>query len=66
MLSVADISVILKMADINLMVVRHEINKIGEIKQTIEMFNQINVSLSGFVYNAYAKPGILWVLWSLW
>ena len=56
LLSVADTSVILKMADINLMVVRHEINKIGEIKQTIEMFNQINVSLSGFVYNAYAKP----------
>ena len=56
LLSVADTSVILKLADINLLVTRHEVNKIREIKQTIDMFNQINVTLDGFIYNAYAKP----------
>jgi capsular exopolysaccharide synthesis family protein len=56
LLSVADTSVILKMVDINLMVIRHEINKIGEIKQTLDMYKQINASMDGFIYNAYAKP----------
>ena len=38
------------------MIIRHEVNKIAEIKQTINMFNQIDVPLDGFIYNAYAKP----------
>jgi tyrosine-protein kinase Etk/Wzc len=55
-LSVADTSLIIKQADINIMIIRHEYNKIAEIKQAIDMFRQINVTLNGFIYNAYSKP----------
>ena len=56
LLSVADTSAILKLSDINLLVLRHEINKIKEVKLTLDMFSQINVPVNGFIYNAYAKP----------
>ena len=56
LLSVADTSVIMKLANINLLIIRHEITKIREIKQALDMFSQINVPLNGFIYNAYAKP----------
>lgn len=55
-LSVADTSLIIKQADINVMIIRHEYNKIAEIKQAIDIFRQINVTLNGLIYNAYSKP----------
>ena len=56
LLSVADTSAILKLSDINLLVLRHEVNKIKEVKLTLDMFSQINIPVNGFIYNAYAKP----------
>ena len=55
-LSVADTSLILKQADINVMIIRHEYNKIADVKQAIDIFRQINVTLNGLIYNAYSKP----------
>ena len=56
LLSVADTSVMLNSSDINLLVIRHEVNKISEIKQTLDTFSQLNAPFDGFIYNAYAKP----------
>ena len=55
-LSVADSSILIEKSDFNLLVVRHGINKMNEIKQSIANFNQINKTIDGIVYNAYAKP----------
>jgi len=55
-LSVADSSILIEKSDFNLLVTRHGVNKINEIKQSIANFNQINKTIDGIVYNAYAKP----------
>ncbi len=55
-LSVADSSILVEQSDINLLVVRHGINRMNEIKQSIDNFNQINTNIDGIIYNAYAKP----------
>lgn len=55
-LSVADSSIVIEQSDINLLVARHGINKINEIRQTIDNFKQINKNIDGIIYNAYAKP----------
>ena len=55
-LSVADSSVLIEQSDINLLIVRHGINRMNEIKQTIDNFKQINTDIDGIIYNAYAKP----------
>jgi tyrosine-protein kinase Etk/Wzc len=56
LLSVADTSVIIKFADLNLLVLRHEITKIRELKQVLDTFAQINVPVNGLIYNAYSRP----------
>lgn len=55
-LSVADSSILVEQSDINLLVVRHGVNRINEIKQTIDNFKQINNNVDGIIYNGYAKP----------
>ena len=55
-LSVADTSIILKLSDINLLVLRHGITKIKDVQLTLNMFSQISVPVNGFIYNAYSKP----------
>ncbi|MFL2487575.1 MAG: AAA family ATPase [Gammaproteobacteria bacterium] len=55
-LSVADSSILIEQSDFNILVARHGINRMNEIKQSIENFKQINTSVDGIVYNAYAKP----------
>tara|TARA_Y100001960_G_scaffold259279_1_gene279092 strand:- start:715 stop:2859 length:2145 start_codon:yes stop_codon:yes gene_type:complete len=55
-LSVADSSVLINKSDFNFVLVRHGLSKISEIKQANDVFNQLNASLDGFIYNAYAKP----------
>lgn len=55
-LSVADSSILIEKSDINILVVRHGINKMNEIKQSVANFEQINKSVDGIVYNAYARP----------
>jgi len=55
-LSVADSSILIEKSDFNILVVRHGLNRINEIKQSVDNFNQINKKIDGIVYNAYAKP----------
>ena len=55
-LSVSDSSILTEQSDINILIVRHGINRINEIKQAIDNFKQINTNIDGIVYNAYAKP----------
>lgn len=55
-LSVADSSILIEQSDFNILVTRHGINRMNEIKQSIDNFKQINKDIDGIVYNAYAKP----------
>ena len=55
-LSVADSSILIEQSDINILIVRHGLNKTNEIKQSIVNFNQINRDVDGIIYNAYSKP----------
>lgn len=55
-LSVADSSILIEQSDLNILVVRHSLNKINEIKQSLDNFKQINKDVDGIIYNAYAKP----------
>ena len=56
LLSVADTSMLIKQSDFNILIARHGISRVNEVKQAIDNFNQINTNLNGIVYNAYAKP----------
>jgi tyrosine-protein kinase Etk/Wzc len=56
LLSVADTSVLTKQSDFNILIARHGISRVNEVKQAIDNFNQINANIDGIVYNAYAKP----------
>jgi tyrosine-protein kinase Etk/Wzc len=55
-LSVADSSVLIEQSDFNIIIARHGISRINELKQAIDNFKQINKNIDGIVYNAYAKP----------
>lgn len=55
-LSVADSSVLIEQSDFNILVARHQVNRINEIKQSVDNFKQINKNVDGIVYNAYSKP----------
>ena len=55
-LSVSDSSILIEKSDFNLLIVRHGINKINEIKQSLDNFKQINKTIDGLIYNAYSKP----------
>tara|TARA_B100001540_G_scaffold272343_1_gene256608 strand:- start:27 stop:974 length:948 start_codon:yes stop_codon:yes gene_type:complete len=55
-LSVSDTSLLMGKSDINLLVVRHELTKRGEIAQCLNNSQQIGQDFDGFIYNAYQKP----------
>ena len=55
-LSVSDTSILMSFADLNFLVVRHNITKINQIKQTWYMSEQIDKEFDGIIYNAYSKP----------
>ncbi len=55
-LAVADTSMLIEKSDFNILVTRHGINRVNEIKQCIDNYKQINKTIDGLVYNAYAKP----------
>lgn len=65
-LSVADTPIIIKKSDLNLLVVRHSVNRINEIKQTVHNYEQINKNIDGIIYNAYAKPNSYYGYYSLY
>ena len=55
-LAVADSSVLVEKSDFNILVTRHGVTKINEVKQCQDNFRQINKNIDGLIYNAYAKP----------
>ena len=55
-LAVADTSILVEKSDFNILVSRHGINKVNEIKQCLDNYKQINKNIDGLIYNAYAKP----------
>ncbi len=55
-LAVSDTSMLIEKSDFNILVTRHGINRINEIKQCIDNFKQISKNIDGLIYNAYAKP----------
>lgn len=55
-LSVAETSVIMERSHLNFLIVRHNMNKINEVKQCVNNLSQIDITLDGIIYNAYAKP----------
>jgi len=55
-LSVADTSILIEQSDFNVLIARHGISRVNEVKQAIDNFSQISASIDGIVYNAYAKP----------
>lgn len=65
-LSVADTPVLITKSDFNFLIVRHGINRINEIRQSIDSFKQIDRNLDGIIYNAYAKPKSYYGLYSIY
>jgi len=55
-LSVSDTGLLMSNSDLNLLGVRHQINKISEINQSKQIINQLGKSFDGMIYNDYAKP----------
>tara|TARA_Y200000002_G_scaffold110442_1_gene90494 strand:- start:1868 stop:4012 length:2145 start_codon:yes stop_codon:yes gene_type:complete len=55
-LSVSDTGLLMTFSDINLLTVRHEVNKISEINQTRQIIDQLGRSFEGVIYNDYQKP----------
>lgn len=55
-LAVADSSILIEKSDFNVLVARHGISKINEIRQCLDNYRQINKDIDGLIYNAYAKP----------
>ena len=49
-------SILIKESDFNILIARHGITKVNEVKQAIDNFSQINTNIDGIIYNAYAKP----------
>ena len=55
-LSVTDTSILVEKSDFNILITRHAINKINQIKQAVQHFEQIGKNIDGIIYNGYKKP----------
>ena len=55
-LSVSDTGLLITNSDINILTVRHQSNKINEIKQSKQTIEQLGRSYDGIIYNDYQKP----------
>ena len=55
-LSVSDTGLLMSTCDNNFLIVRHNVNRINEIKQTLQIIDQIGRSFDGIIYNDYQKP----------
>ena len=56
LLSVSDTSLLINISDVNFMVVRHDLTRINEVKQSIDIVNQLGSAFDGFIYNDYQRP----------
>ena len=55
-LSVSDTSILMSYSDANMIVARHGLTKINELKQAIQTSGQTGLSFDGIIYNSYEKP----------
>jgi tyrosine-protein kinase Etk/Wzc len=55
-LSVSDTSILMSYSDVNLSLVRHNLSKVNELKQQINLTDQLGIKFDGFIYNFYEKP----------
>lgn len=55
-LSVSDTGLLASVADLNLLIIRHELTKINEIKQSTNILEQLGKSFDGIIYNGYERP----------
>ena len=55
-LSVSDTIVLLSQSDLNILVARHGLSKMKEIKQSLALSNQVGIDFDGILYNCYEKP----------
>ena len=55
-LSVSDTLILSSFSNISLLVIRHAITRVNEVKQTLTLFSQLGQSPDGIIYNCYEKP----------
>tara|TARA_B100000989_G_C19522466_1_gene464947 strand:- start:645 stop:2780 length:2136 start_codon:yes stop_codon:yes gene_type:complete len=55
-LSVSDTGLLMTSSDLNFLIIRHQVSRINEIVQTMQIIDQIGRSFDGFIYNDYQKP----------
>ena len=55
-LNVSDTGLLMTSSDLNILTVRHQVNKISEINQTKQIINQIGRAFDGIIYNDYSRP----------
>ncbi len=55
-LSVSDTGLLMTFSDLNILTVRHQVNKINEINQSKEIIHQLGRSYDGLIYNDYSRP----------
>ena len=62
----SDTALLLSLSDINLLVCRHGLTRINEIKQSFSICEQIGIEFDGIVYNAYEKPSSYYGYYNLY
>jgi tyrosine-protein kinase Etk/Wzc len=55
-LNVSDTGLLMTSSDINILTVRHQVNKISEINQTKQVIDQLGRAFDGIIYNDYSRP----------
>ncbi len=55
-LNVSDTGLILSSVETNFMIIRHELTKINELKQSMQIIDQVGRKFDGCVYNSYERP----------
>ncbi len=55
-LSVSDTSLLMSSSDMNFLITRHQVSRINEIRQTLQIINQVGRTFDGLIYNDYQKP----------
>lgn len=66
MLSVSDTSQLMTSADMRLLITRHSVTKVNEVKQMVSLADQIGIEFDGVVYNSYEKPSSYYGYYSLY
>lgn len=54
-LSVSDTSILMTYADLNILIVRHEVSSVSQVKQSLFMSDQISCPFDGIIYNDYSR-----------